>query len=176
MYVNKEIKKAREIFISLAFWYLIINLFFSNGTVTIACQNEKQYFLEIVHSDSLYKLLSVKVEAEEFFYLEYKNSRDLNPIIDKFKIGEDGNIYLIEERYPWFGVGQECNPSRDIIFDDGMVVVRLNKKLEKLQLRVAYSVEQFLRLKNKIYSLSSIAKSGESIELHINIKASKIKW
>lgn len=170
MCANNEIKKAREIFISLAFWVLIINLFFSNGTITSACQDEKQYFLEIIHSDSLDRLLSVKVEAEEFFYLEYKNSRDLNPIIDKFKIGNDGNIYLIEERYPWFGVGQECHPSRDIIFDDEMVVVKLNKKLEKLQLRVAYTVEQYLRLKNKNYSLSSLAKRGESIELHINIK------
>jgi hypothetical protein len=175
LYVNREIKKAREIFISLAFCFFIINIFFLNSTAISTCQGQNQYFLEIINSDSSDRLLSVKVEAEEFFYLEYNNSRDLNPVIDKFRIGVDGYIYLVEERYPWYGVGQECHPSRDIIFDDGMVVVKLNKKLGKLQLRVAYTVEQYLKIKNKIYLLSSIAKSGESIELHINIKVAEIR-
>lgn len=170
LFANKEMKKARENIFSLAFWLFIICYILSISALISACQSENHFVLEIVQKDNMDKVLSIKVEPEEIFYLEFRNSRDLNPIIDKFKIGTDGSFYLVEERYPWFGVGQECHPSRDITHEDGMVVVKLNKKLEKLPLRVAYTVDQILKVKNKNYLIGSIAEKGKAIEICISIK------
>ncbi len=137
---------------------------------TFACPSKDRYFLEVIHRNNRESLLSIEVYPEVYFYLEYTNSRDLNPIIDILQVGEEGYFYLLEERYPWYGVGQEYHSSKNISYDGRWVVVKVNQKLKKLPLRVAYTVEQILRVKNQKYLLNRLAEGGEALDILITVK------
>jgi hypothetical protein len=167
-------KRVREVNASLTLNFLISLLFIisfcSFNSDTFACYAENSYYLEIIHGNSQEKLLSVKVCPQDHFYLEYTNSRDLNQVIDVFIVGTDGEFYLVEERYPWYGVGQEYHTSKNISYEGQWVVVEVNQKYEKFPLRVAYTVEQFLKVNSKEYLLSCFAKRGEHIDIRISVK------
>jgi hypothetical protein len=156
--------------ISLTLLFLFLLCFLWASIIISGSLQSVHYFLKVIKRDSQVTLLSIEVCYDDIFYLEYINSRDLNPIIDVFRVGGKGYFYLLEERYPWYGVGQEYHQSKDIFFEDGMVVVRLNKEMNILPLRVAYTVEQILKVNNKQYLLNSLAKSGEAIDLLVEVK------
>ncbi|MDD3539531.1 MAG: DUF1850 domain-containing protein [Atribacterota bacterium] len=165
LYSNKVSQKVREIIVSLTFYFLFIFLLLS--TVMDIHPQEAQYYLELIHRDNQNILLSIKVLPKEIFYLEYTNSRDLNPVIDVFQVEENGYFYLLEERFPYYGVGQEYHSSKDIYFEEGMVVVKLNKKINRLPLRVAYTVPQILKIRDEEYLLSHFAEGGEPLDIQI---------
>jgi hypothetical protein len=128
---------------------------------------EVQYYLELIQRDNQRILLSTEVFPEEIFYLKYTNSRDLNPIIDVFQVGENCYFFLLEERFPYYGVGQEYHPSKDIYFEEGMVVVKLNKKMKRLPFRVAYTVPQILKIRGEEYLLNHFAEGGAPLDIQI---------
>ncbi len=176
MPIIKSVVRDREIYIiSLSLTFLFIFLFLLAGIGISACSSEVKYFLEVIHRDNQETLLSIQVYPKDNFYLEYTNSRDLNPIIDLFQIGEEGYFYLLEERYPWYGVGQECHPSKEIYFDGEMVVIKIQQKIKKLPLRIAYTVEQILKVKNQEYLLNNLADSGEPIDIIVTDKGGRKK-
>ena len=77
-----------------------------------------KYYLEIINRKNDSIVVKMEVSVRDKFYLEYVNSRDLNPIIDTFEIRENGIFCLLTEEYPWYGAGQECHTSKDIKFSD----------------------------------------------------------
>lgn len=169
-------EKGRGIYrISLPLAFLFIFLFLLAGTEINGYSSEIKYFLEVIHRGNQETLLSIRVYPKDNFYLEYTNSRDLNPVIDLFQIGEEGYFYLLEERYPWYGVGQESHPSKEIYFEHEMVVVKINQKIDKLPLRIAYTVKQVLKFKNQEYLLNSLADSGEPIDIIVTDKGGRKK-
>ena len=171
MSITSTIKRSREIYIiSLLLTFEFIFVFLLVGTRISARSSDVKYFFELIHGENQEILLSVQVYPEENFYLEYTNSRDLNPIIDVFRVGKAGYFYLIEERYPWYGVGQECHPSREIYFEDGMVVVKIHQEMKKLSLRVAYTVNQVIRINKNTYQLNQFAESGDPLDILITVK------
>jgi len=174
--IIKSKEKGREIYkIFLPLAFLFIVLFLLTVIEISACPSEVKYFLEVIHRDNQEILLSIQVFPKDYFYLEYTNSRDLNPIIDVFQIGEESYFYLLEERYPWYGVGQECHPSKEIYFDGIMVVIKIQQKIKKLPLRIAYTVEQRLKVKNQEYLLNNLADSGEPIDIIVTDKGGRKK-
>ena len=90
---NDKKERVREIDFSLTLFLLFIFLFFIAVIQISACSLEAEYYLEVIHRYSQEILLSVQVYPEENFYLEYTNSRDLNPIIDVFRVGKAGYFY-----------------------------------------------------------------------------------
>lgn len=178
MPVKIDWERVREILISLTLNFLLslfIFLILVTPINTLACNREVRYFLEVIHRNQQESLLSVEVYPEEYFYLEFTNSRDLNPVIDVFRVEKDGDFCLVEERFPWYGVGQEYHPSRNMSYDEGWVVVKVNQLLPKLSLRIAYTVEQVLKVRNQEYLLNDLAESGTPIEIVIRMKGGQKK-
>jgi len=101
--------------------------------------------LEIINKKSGCIIVKIEVSVGDKFYLEYVNSRDLNPVYDTFEIRKEGIFCLLTEGYPWYGVGQECDASKDIKFTDKLVIVNVNREMKILPLRVAFTVEQKIR-------------------------------
>ena len=168
LYVNKKGKRVRELFF-LTLLFLLILYLSGHNPIAHASSSEKHYFLKVISQENKATLLTIEVCSEEVFFYEYTNSRDLNPIVDVFQVKEDGNLCLLEERYLWFGAGQEYHKLKDIHYEDGMVVVKLNREVKVLTVRVAYTVEQKLKIKDKDYLLNNLAKSGEAIDILIEI-------
>ena len=126
-----------------------------------------KYYLEIINRKNDSIVVKMEVSVRDKFYLEYVNSRDLNPIIDTFEIRENGIFCLLTEEYPWYGAGQECHTSKDIKFSDKLVIVNLNREMEKLSLRVAFTVEQKIKYKEREFILSSLTNRGDLIDIII---------
>lgn len=150
--------------VSLIIFFLFLNLYFIKNEVVNA---ETKYYLEIINRKNNNILIRVEVSIGDKFYLEYINSRDLNPIIDTFEIRENGIFCLLTEEYPWYGVGQECHTSKDIKFSDKLVIVNVNREMKKLSLRVAFTVEQKIRYKEREFILSSLTDKGDPIDIVI---------
>lgn len=150
--------------VSLIIFFVFLNLYFTKNEVANA---ETRYYLEIINRKNNYILAKIGVSVGDKFYLEYINSRDLNPIIDTFEVTEGGKFCLLTEEYPWYGVGQEYHASKDIKFTDKLVIVKVNREMKKLSLRVAFTVEQKIRYKGEEYILSSLTNKGDLIDIII---------
>jgi len=150
--------------VSLIIFFVFLNLYFIKNEVVNA---ETRYYLEIISRKNNNILIRVEVSIGDKFYLEYINSRDLNSIIDTFEIRENGIFCLLTEEYPWYGVGQECHISKDIKFSDNLVIVNVNREMKKLSLRVAFTVEQKIRCKEREFILSSLTDRGDPIDIII---------
>lgn len=148
--------------VSLIIFFIIILYFINNKE-----NNQIQYYLEIINRKNDSIVVKMEVSVGDKFYLEYINSRDLNPIIDTFVVIEGGKFYLLTEEYPWYGVGQECHTSKDIKFTDKLVIVNVNREMEKLSLRVAFTVEQKIKYKEREFILSSLTNRGDLIDIII---------
>jgi len=148
--------------VSLIIFFIIILYFINNKE-----NNQIQYYLEIINRKNDSIVVKMEVSVGDKFYLEYINSRDLNPIIDTFEVIEGGKFYLLTEEYPWYGVGQEYHTSKDIKFADKLVIVNVNREMEKLSLRVAFTVEQKIKYKEREFILSSLTDRGDPIDIII---------
>jgi len=151
--------------VSLIIFFIIILYF-----VNIKENNQTQYYLEIINRKNDSILVKIEVTAGDKFYLEYINSKDLNPVIDTFEIREDGIFCLLTEEYPWYGVGQEFHVSKDIKFTDKLVIVNVNREMKILPLRVAFTVEQKIKYKEREFILSSLTGRGDPIDIIIAIE------
>ena len=151
--------------VSLIIFFIIILSLINNKE-----NNQIQYYLEIINRKNDSIAVKMEVSVGDKFYLEYINSRDLNPIIDIFEVIEGGKFCLLTEEYPWYGVGQEYHASKDIKFTDKLVIVNVNREMEKLSLRVAFTVEQKIKYKEKEFILSSLTNKGDPVDIIIDTK------
>lgn len=159
---KKEIRET--ILVSLIIFFVLFILYFIKNEIV---NTETKYYLEIINRKNSDILVKIEVSVRDKFYLEYINSRDLNPIIDTFEVKESGKFTLLTEEYPWYGVGQEYHISKNIKFTDKMVIVNVNREMEKLSLRVAFTVEQKIKYKDREFILSSLANMGDPVDIII---------
>jgi len=151
------------IMVSLIIFFIITILYFVNDKEN----NQTQYYLEIINRKNDSILVKIEVAVGDKFYFEYINSKDLNPVYDTFEIREDGIFCLLTEEYPWYGAGQECHTSKDIRYSDKLVIVNVNREMKILPLRVAFTVEQKIRYKEREFILSSVTDRGDPIDIII---------
>lgn len=149
--------------VSLIIFFVILISYFINNQE----DREIKYYLEINNRKNDSIVVKMEVSVGDKFYLEYINSRDLNPIIDTFEIREDGIFCLLTEEYPWYGAGQECHTSKDIKYSDKLVIVNVNREMKILPLRVAFTVEQKIKYKEREFILSSLTDRGDPIDIII---------
>jgi len=149
--------------VSLIIFFVILISYFINNQE----DREIKYYLEINNRKNDSIVVKMEVSVGDKFYLEYINSRDLNPIIDTFEIREDGIFCLLTEEYPWYGAGQECHTSKDIKYSDKLVIVNVNREMKILPLRVAFTVEQKIKYKEREFILSSLTNRGDLIDIII---------
>jgi hypothetical protein len=152
--------------VSLIIFFIIIILYFINNEEN----SQTQYYLEIINRKSDSILVKIEVAVGDKFYLEYINSKDLNPVFDTFEIRQDGIFCLLTEEYPWYGVGQESHPSKDIKYSDNLVIVNVNREMKILPLRVAFTVEQKIRYKEREFILSSLTDRGDPVDIIIAVE------
>ena len=149
--------------VSLIIFFIITILYFINNKEN----NQTQYYLEIINRKNNSILVKIEVAIGDKFYLEYINSKDLNPVFDTFEIRGDGIFCLLTEEYPWYGAGQECHASKDIKYSDKLVIVNVNREMKILPLRVAFTVEQKIKYKEREFILSSLTDRGDPVDIII---------
>ncbi len=154
------------IVVSLIIFFIITILYFKNNKEN----DQTQYYLEIINRKNDSTLVKIEVAVGDKFYLEYTNSKDLNPVFDTFEVREEGIFCLLAEEYPWYGVGQEFHTSKDIKYSDKLVIVNVNREMKILPLRVAFTVEQKIKYKEREFILSSLTNKGDPVDIIITIE------
>ncbi len=125
-------------------------------------------YFEILYRESDEKLVCIPVEAGDEILFAYVHSADKTPVEQLFMVGEDGILYLLEERYQWYGAGLETGSGLDFSFEDGVVrVTGYDRPFPTLPLRVAWTVPQEFFVGDQHILLSDLAPGGTSLVVRI---------
>lgn len=96
--------------------------------------------------------------------IRYRHSSDHTPVEDIFRIGTEGEIVLIEERYRWYGAGLESHPAAaDTEFSKGWTRVHLHRVMPGFLLRVGEVADHTLIIHGQEAPLLSITKERDSV-------------
>jgi hypothetical protein len=162
----RELHKKLIIFITLA---LAISLIYGLGLNT----THRELQVWDVNSDKL--LAAYDVETGDKLGFKFIHSYDKGPVWDYFIIQKDGSLLLHEVA---FGVqsydGRELTyPDIPRILKDGVVYLKDIDKVyseiySQYNVRVPYTVPQWILFGNKAVELSSLAPSGTLLKIKVD--------
>ncbi len=125
------------------------------------------YYLSFYEGRSEEILYRQQVEIEDILILNYIHSADATPISAVFKIRSDG-LYLVEEKYSWFGAGLEAGSGYQFSFDNKDVTVSgYDRVFEELALRIARTVPQEMVLGDQVIVLNQLAPGGTLLIIRV---------
>ena len=134
------------------------------------CRSFQSGVLQI-YSDKQDRVIGeYEISAGDSFRLEYIHSSEKTPIHDYFLIDAEGRIILTEERFDWYAVGLECHPFYDksnIVFDDGVTRVFLNREFDVFPIRVGWIAQQVVVIAGENIKLKNIAEPGDLLKLSV---------
>ena len=134
------------------------------GSALAGSPEKGDLLFQIVRTAGEQVLWESAARPGDHFTIEYRHSSDHTPVRDLFRIGEDGEIVLIEESYRWFGAGLESHPDVGKIDLSGdWTRVRLNRPFPRFLLRVGEVTDQILTIHDRKVPLLSISKGGDSV-------------
>lgn len=124
--------------------------------------------LQIVRTVEEEVLWESPVNRGDAFTIDYRHSSDHTPVRDVFRIGDGGEIVLIEERYRWYGAGLESHPAAGRIdFLEGWTRVRMHRVLPQFLIRVGEIANHTLTFRGREIPLLSIAKGRDSLWIRV---------
>lgn len=145
-----------------------ITIFFALSTLCFA-ENDHPFSIRVESPEREKILLDFPVEPGDRFYLHYIHSSDKTPIRDTFEVGEDGQLFLIEEAFLWHGAGLEFMnwEKASIMIEDGMIKVHLRRHFPSLLLRVGRIADHTFTFHGVSLRLKGIAKGGELLKIWV---------
>lgn len=128
------------------------------------------YYVSIYEGRSEKVLYQRQVELNDKLTLNYIHSADKTPISAVFEVTKDG-LYLIEERYSWYGAGLEAGSGHSFEFKDQNVTVSGYERLfEEMPIRVARTVPQEIVVNEDVVMLDELAPGGTLLVIRIDHK------
>ncbi|HOI73421.1 MAG TPA: DUF1850 domain-containing protein [Syntrophales bacterium] len=132
-----------------------------------AAEGADSLFLQILRHPDGGLLREIPVRPGDVFRLEYIHSSDGTPVLDLFRVGDDGGFVLVEEEYEWYGAGLESHPQAKISFRGDRTRVTVNRPFRELLLRVGRVSRQEIRAGGGRIVLAEIAPGGSLIRIRI---------
>jgi hypothetical protein len=124
-------------------------------------------FLQILRHPEGSLLREIPVRPGDVFQLQYIHSSDGTPVLDIFRVGEDGGFVLREEQYEWYGAGLESHPQAAISFEGNRTRVTVNRQLQELLLRVGRVCRQEISSGGVRIVPARLAPGGSLIRIRI---------
>lgn len=126
------------------------------------------YYISFYEGRSEEILYRQQVEIEDILILNYIHSADATPISALFEISENG-LYLVEERYSWYGAGLESGAGHHFTFENKEVTVSgYDRLFETLPVRVARTVPQTVLLGDETITLNELAPGGTLLIIRVD--------
>ncbi len=153
-------------------WLLPITviLIAAAGVFLIMGGHPSAYYVSIYEGQSEEILYQRQVELNDKLTLNYIHSADKTPISAVFEIKEDG-LYLIEEKYSWYGAGLEAGSGHSFEFKDQEVTVSGYERLfEEMPIRVARTVPQEIVINDEVVLLNELAPGGKLLIIRIGYR------
>jgi hypothetical protein len=133
---------------------------------------QQSLVLQIVRTAGEEVLWESPVKRGDSFTIDYRHSSDHTPVRDIFRIGDEGEIVLIEERFRWHGAGLESHPAAGHIdFPEGWTRVRMHRTLPRFLIRVGEVANHTLTFRGREIPLLSIAKGRDSLWIRVTRRA-----
>lgn len=124
-------------------------------------------FLQILRHPEGGILREIPVRPGDVFQLKYTHSSDGTPVLDLFRVQEDGGFVLLEEQYEWYGAGLESHPRAVISFTGDRTRVTVNRRLQELLLRVGRVSRQEILAGGDRIVLAELAPGGCLLRIRI---------
>lgn len=111
------------------------------------------------------KIIDFPLRAGDTFFLSYLHSSDGTPVRDTFRLGEDGQLILVEEAYLWYGAGLEFQKRDGVQWtsDGRWSIIRLDRILPELRLRIGRVAQQILVLPDRVIPFDTLGRPGEGL-------------
>ena len=154
------------------YWLLPITVLIiaAAGVFLIKGGHPFAYYVSIYEGQSEKVLYQQQVDLNDKLTLNYIHSADKTPISAVFEISEDG-LYLIEDRYSWYGAGLEAGSGHSFEFKDQEVTVSGYERLfEEMPIRVARTVPQEIIVNKDVVILNELAPGGTLLIIRIDYK------
>ena len=152
---------------------LLLMLALLMGSASAGSPADGDLLFQIVRTEGEQVLWESAIKPGDHFTIEYHHSSDHTPVRDLFRIGEDGEIVLIEESYQWYGAGLESHPDvGKIDFSGDWTRIRLNRPFPRFLLRIGKIANQILTFQGRDVPLLSISKGGDSVWIRTTKSAS----
>lgn len=143
---------------------LLLMLALLMGSASAGSPANGDLLFQIVRTEGERVLWQASARPGDHFTIEYRHSSDHTPVRDLFRIGDDGEIVLIEESYQWYGAGLESHPDvGKTDFSGNWTRVRVQRVFPRFLLRIGEITDQVLTIHDQKVPLLSIAKGRESV-------------
>jgi len=143
---------------------LLLTLLSLAGQAAAVTPTEGSLTFQIVRTAGEEVLWESSVKPGDCFTIDYNHSSDHTPVHDLFRIGDEGEIILIEESYLWYGAGLESHPDvGKTDFSGEWTRVRLHRPFPRFLLRVGEVANHILNLHGRDVPLLSISRGGDSV-------------
>lgn len=111
------------------------------------------------------KIADYPLRAGDTFFIRYIHSSDGTPVRDTFRVGEEGQMILVEEAYLWYGAGLEFQSHDGVQWstDGRWSVIRLDRRLPELRIRIGRVARQFLVLPDRTIPFHTWGRPGEGL-------------
>jgi len=144
------------------------------GSASAGSPAKGDLIFQIVRTDGEQVLWESAARPGDHFTIEYRHSSDHTPVRDLFRIGDDGEIVLIEESYQWYGAGLESHPDvGKTDFSGKWTRVFVQRVFPRFLLRVGEVTDQIVTIHDRKVPLLSIAKGRESVWIRTTTSVGK---
>jgi hypothetical protein len=125
---------------------------------------EDPFVLRVADFDGK-KIVDFPLRAGDTFLIRYIHSSDGTPVRDTFRLGEGGQLILVEEAYLWYGAGLEFQKHDGVQWtsDGRWTKIRLDRILPELRLRIGRVAQQVLVLPDRVIPFDMLGRPGEGL-------------
>ncbi|WP_345967180.1 DUF1850 domain-containing protein [Pseudothermotoga sp.] len=110
---------------------------------------------------------------EPFFSLVFIHSVERTKVEERFRIEPNGEMLLYECRYSSYGAGLPSDIGGGFALEDGEFVLKLDRRFERITLRVSHIDGHGIVFKDGPLWFKSIANVGDTLTFYVKPKLSK---
>ncbi len=144
-----------------SFIILLINLF------TCAAGEETKH-LEIKNISQNKSIAKIRIKVNDFFYYKYTHSVQKLPIREKFQVGGNDKLILVETRLKSLAALGDvpAEDQRALVLDDHILIFS-NRTYDNIMMRTTYYYDQVFETSDQKIILNHVADSGDEIKIEI---------
>jgi hypothetical protein len=125
--------------------------------------------LEISDFKTRERLLIVRMQEKEEFTLSFIHSVNRRPVYDTLRV-ENDHLVIVRSRYDSFGAGMPESSTGEgtlSIAKDGWLVWTVNRPVPEITVRVGWTAEHTLQIRDHKIRLAELAEPGSALTLRV---------
>ncbi|MFO7665745.1 MAG: DUF1850 domain-containing protein [Desulfobacterales bacterium] len=125
--------------------------------------------LEISDCKTRERLLLLRMQSGEEFTISFIHSVNRRPVYDTLRV-ENDHLVIVRSRYDSFGAGMPESSTGEgtlSIAKDGWLIWTVNRSIPDVTVRVGWTAEHILHIRDRKIHLSELSAPGSAITLRV---------